>query len=165
MRGSIVLPLTPPPPILLVGREAKFSFKGTVSLNSVLVTVNVFNLFRIYNTEQNVFYTVYKVSLVYSITQYLYLPFCLKEHMLLILRYVGRICPQYNKIFKGQQSINSLRPGSYTLDGPFKISVQNGLYQQNGLTPHKDLLRMRFGPLCYYNTLVLVIRLELYLQN
>jgi hypothetical protein len=51
MRGSIVLPLTPLP-ILLVGRKAKFSFKGAVSSNSELVTVNVFNLFSMFDTEQ-----------------------------------------------------------------------------------------------------------------
>jgi hypothetical protein len=59
-----------PPPILLVGRKAKFSFKGTVSLNSVLVTVNVFNLFSIYDTEQ--IYFILFIKDLYNYPFYFY---------------------------------------------------------------------------------------------
>jgi hypothetical protein len=122
MRGFIVLLLTPPP-ILLVGRKAKFSFKGAVSSNSELVTVNVFTLFSMFDIEQiycilfvkDLYYYPFflieikikkKITGVYSMdiknipvsiyAQYLLykcLPFCLKEHKCLFFRYVGRICP------------------------------------------------------------------------
>jgi hypothetical protein len=58
-----------PPPILLVGRKAKFSFKGTVSLNSV--TDNVFNLFSMFGTEQIYFLLFVKDLYYYSFLLFL----------------------------------------------------------------------------------------------
>ncbi len=65
---------------------------------------------------KNIPLSIYAQYLLYKC-----LPFCLKEHKCLLFRYVGRICPLYNKIIKG-------KPGSLTSVVSFNNSGASELH-------------------------------------